>query len=440
MVKSKTPKDTIILFWLRRDLRLEDNVGLARALSMGFKVQLLFIFDSFILNRLQDKDDARVTFLHQRLDLLKTELREHGADLWVRFGTVLNVFEQICSENHVHAVLTNHDYEPSALRRDAEVKKYLETKGILFESSKDQVVFEKSEILSGQGTPYTVFTPYKKKWLEKIHQNPLETAPFDVHSLHKTSSEPLISLSQIGFIESSIRFPSTKIHPSVVQNYDKTRDIPSLDAGTTHLGLHFRFGTISPRKAVRAAFKLNDTWLSELIWREFFMQILFHFPHVVDSSFRKEYDKIAWRDSDEDFSKWCQGLTGYPLVDAGMRELNATGYMHNRVRMVVASFLCKHLLIYWHRGERYFARKLLDYDLSANNGNWQWAAGTGCDAAPYFRIFNPASQLKKFDPDFKYVKKWVPEFGTSNYPEPMVVHEKARERALRMYKQGLGKG
>lgn len=439
MVKSKTPTDKLVLFWMRRDLRLEDNVGLSRALSKGLKVQVLFIFDRFILDRLEDKDDARVTFLHQRLKELKEQLMEQGADLWVRQGSVEEVFEKLSQEHEIDSVLTNHDYEPSAIQRDERVKSLLAAKGISFESCKDQVIFEKSEVLSGQGTPYTVFTPYKRKWLERLSQYPIEISSFDPKNLNRSTTEKMISLEQIGFIESKLEFPSTKIHPTMVQKYDQTRDIPSLSQGTTHLGLHFRFGTISPRKAVQAGLKLNATWLSELIWREFFMQILFHFPHVVDASFRSEYDTIAWNKSEEDFLKWTQGMTGYPLVDAGMRELNATGYMHNRVRMVVASFLCKHLLIYWHRGERYFARKLLDYDLSANNGNWQWAAGSGCDAAPYFRIFNPEAQMKKFDPKQEYIRKWVPEYGTSKYPRPMVVHEEARARALKEYKKGLGK-
>ncbi len=428
-----------ILFWFRRDLRLEDNVGLSEALAKGSLVQPLFIFDEEILGKLEDRDDARVTFIHQRITELKGELQSHGSDLWVRHGSVFDVFKKLLKNNDIEAIYTNHDYEPSAIARDLLVQKIAYESGVPLLTFKDQVIFEKDDLLTGQMTPYTIYTPYKKKWLDVYRAMKVSIRRFDPKNLHQTLAENMISLKEIGFLPSKLVFPTTKIHPDTVKNYHQTRDLPFLEKGTTHLGLHFRFGTISPRKAVQNAQKLNQTWLSELIWREFFMQILANFPHVVSQSFRKEYEQIAWREASQDFERWKSGETGYPLVDAGMRELNTTGYMHNRVRMVVASFLCKHLLIHWLKGERYFARKLLDYDLSANNGNWQWAAGSGCDAAPYFRVFNPETQMKKFDPQADYVTRWVPEWKTSRYPEPMVVHEKARERALAEYKRGLGR-
>ena len=434
------------LFWFRRDLRLADNAGLYRALStdMDQRVQPIFIFDHNILQAINNPEDKRVPFLHQTILELKKELQALGSDLWVFYGKPDQIFTQLLKQHKVHSVYCNHDYEPAALKRDSEIGSLCHGQNIDFQSFKDQVIFEQSEILSGTMNPYTVYTPYKKKWLETVNESYLKTYPVENHfkNLNKDSKIPntVPSLKEMGFEDISKKIPD--LYPSLlpdhdlIKTYDQTRDIPAI-LGTSRLGLHLRFGTLSPRELVALAKKTNAVWLSELIWREFFMQILFHFPHVEKKSFRPAYDKIEWLDSKSDFERWSNGETGYPLVDAGMRELNATGFMHNRVRMVTASFLTKHLLQYWLKGERYFARELLDYDLAANNGNWQWAAGTGCDAAPYFRVFNPTAQAEKFDPKMEYVKKWVPEFGTAKYPSPMVDHKMARERALAAFGKAL---
>lgn len=430
----------ITFFWFRRDLRLEDNHGLYQALTQSSRVQPVFIFDTEILDRLTDRDDARVSFIHDALSDLQRELRRHGAELWVRHGKPLEVWKQLVSEHSPQAVYTNEDYEPQALRRDQAVEKFLATRKIPFYRFKDQCLFHKDEILNGSGKPYTVYTPYKKKVLTHLQASPLPDFSVEkkIAALHRPRERAeLPSLKEIGFTRSARTFPSKKFPTSTVKSYDQTRDFPADEKGTSHLGLHLRFGTVSVRAMARQAQKLNATWLSELIWRDFFMQVLWHAPQVVDQSFRPQYDQIAWRHSKSDFRRWCEGETGFPLVDAGMRQLRATGTMHNRVRMVTASFLTKHLLIYWLEGEREFARWLLDYDLAANNGNWQWAAGTGCDAAPYFRVFNPMAQAKRFDPDGLYIQKWVPEWGTSKYPKPMVDHDEARGRALAAYSRAL---
>ncbi|MBX3040997.1 MAG: deoxyribodipyrimidine photo-lyase [Bdellovibrionaceae bacterium] len=432
--------EKLTIFWFRRDLRLKDNHGLFRALAEGRNVQPIFIFDTEILSRLEDKDDARVSFLFETLADLKARLQEKGSDLWIYHGTPLGIWRKIVADHRVGAVYANRDYEPEALRRDESVRKFLETQGIPFHLSKDQCLFETDEILSGQGTPYTVFTPYKKRVLSILTEKDLKAFPSDKQesSFHRGGATDMISLKSLGFEPSSIAIPERKILKSVLSDYAKTRDFPAQAKGTSRLGLHLRFGTLSVRELARVARELKaETYLSELIWRDFFMQILWHFPRVQTQSFREAYDRIKWRSSRSDFQRWCAGETGYPWVDAGMRELNATGFMHNRVRMATASFLSKHLLIHWSEGERYFARRLLDYDLAANNGNWQWAAGTGCDAAPYFRVFNPSLQAKKFDPDGEYVRRWVPELGTAKYPKPMVDHDEARGRALSEYSKAL---
>ncbi|MFN8789840.1 MAG: cryptochrome/photolyase family protein [Bdellovibrionales bacterium] len=437
MSKSKTR-----LFWFRRDLRLYDNEGLAYALSHFERVVPVFIFDTEILSRLGDKKDLRVQFIHQTLLEMKKELAQHGSDLRIEVGRPVEVFQKLHQELDFAGVLCNHDYEPYPRQRDEAVRKWAQSAGVEFQSFKDQVIFEQSEILTDAKKPYTVYTPYKKKWLSQFKSDDARerrVKGLESHFARLTQSKAP-TLSDVGFQESDFPYPGKRIAKPILSTYARTRDFPYLADGTTHLGLHLRFGTISVRESVRAALEAkSDVWLSELIWREFFMQILWHFPQVVKQSFRPEYDQVEWRKSSEDFERWCEGQTGYPLVDAGMRELNATGYMHNRVRMVTASFLCKHLLIHWSKGERYFAAKLLDYDLASNNGNWQWAAGTGCDAAPYFRIFNPQSQQEKFDPDLTYVRKWVPEYGTSRYAEPMVDHAFARERCLAAFKKALKK-
>lgn len=430
------------LFWFRRDLRLHDNHGLFEALSENEIVVPIFIFDQNILSQLP-KHDRRVQFIHSQVEKIKSKLRERGADLWVFYGTPEAVFKDLVSKYKVSSVYANEDYEPLARKRDQSIKTILESQSIPLKLYKDQVIFEKSEVLTAAGKPYTVFTPYKNKWLSFLNSSLLQ--PFKSEDLKyrfsKTKqTESLVTLKEMGFLHQEKAYPDSQLIPEVIKAYDQTRDFPALTSGVSKLGLHFRFGTISVREMAKQAAQLNQTWLNQLIWREFFMQIIWHEPRLVHQSFKPEYDSIAWRQSKSDYQKWCEGKTGYPLVDAGMRELNATGYMHNRVRMVVASFLTKHLLMHWSMGEKYFAEKLLDYDLSANNGNWQWAAGSGCDAAPYFRIFNPEAQLNKFDSELQYTKAWVPEYGTDKYVKPMVDHQEARGRALFEYGRALKKG
>lgn len=440
-----TPKP-LVLFWFRRDLRLDDNHGLSRALEFAKEhrawVQPIFIFDPIILDKIQNPSDRRVPFIHQTLTHLQKKLHRYKTDLWTFHDTPLTVFQSLEKKHTLKAIFCNHDYEPYPLKRDQTVSTWAQENKIVFSSFKDQVLVEKNELLNLQKKPYTVFTPYKKQWLERLtatgipHYDLLNHKNF--FNPYASEMHPIASLERLGFqpiLENFI--PPLSFNTQRLSIYDQTRDFPS--HSTSKLGVHLRFGTVSARECIQVAQTFNATFLSELIWREFFMQILFHFPFVISQSFKKEYDQIAWRENEQDFERWKTGTTGYPLVDAGMRELNATGFMHNRVRMVTASFLCKHLLIHWSQGERYFARHLLDYDLSANNGNWQWAAGTGCDAAPYFRVFNPLIQQKKFDPGFEYIEKWVPEYKTSTYPKPMVEHAFARERALRIYKEGLRK-
>jgi deoxyribodipyrimidine photo-lyase len=426
------------IFWFRRDLRIDDNKGFFEALTSGKEVLPIFIFDKDILEQLE-KEDARVSFIHELLDKIDTELQKKGKNLAVFFGNPLAIFEKIIKENKIEAVYTNHDYEPYARKRDEIIASFLTSNNIGFNTFKDQVIFEKSEVVKEDQTPYFVFTPYSKKWKENFKSNPL---------IHYNSenyinnivyhSYPFLSLKDIGFEQSKIKVSHFDISEKRIQNYENTRNIPSL-SGTSMLGTHLRFGAVSIRKMVSKAIQeTNETFWNELIWREFFMQILWHFPYSKDSSFRPKYDAIKWNNNEDDFQKWCQGKTGYPFVDAGMRELNETGHMHNRVRMIVASFLCKHLLIDWRWGETYFATKLLDYEQSSNVGNWQWAAGCGVDAAPYFRIFNPTEQVKKFDKDLIYIKKWVPELQELTYPQPIVDHKFARERCLRVYKEAVG--
>jgi deoxyribodipyrimidine photo-lyase len=426
------------VFWFRRDLRLEDNTALSFALSENEKVLPIFIFDRNILSELPT-DDARVSFIYQLLEKINSALKKYNSTLAVFHGEPKDVFANLIREQPITAVFANHDFEPYARKRDTEISKLLKAQDIAFKTCKDHVIFEKSEIVKDDGTPYVVFTPYSKKWLEKFHT--MELPQYNSQDLLENISKHTYSfpdLEALGFEKSKIEVPVFDISENLIQHYEQTRNFPALDQ-TSKLSVHLRFGAISVRKIAKAASKPNNQiFLKELIWREFFMQILWHFPQTVTKSFRPKYDHIKWRYDEIDFKKWCNGQTGYPIVDAGMRQLNQTGTMHNRVRMIVASFLCKHLLIDWRLGEAYFALKLLDYEQSSNVGNWQWAAGSGVDAAPYFRIFNPAEQVKKFDKDLKYIKKWVPEFAMENYPEPMVDHKEARERCLRVYKEALG--
>ncbi len=424
----------IAIFWFRRDLRLDDNVGLFHALQSKYQVIPLFIFDEAILDSLP-KDDARVGFIYDSLLKINAKLQEIGSSLLVKKGKTEDVWLSLIKEYDVKEVFFNKDYEPYAIKRDLAICEILKLNKVKPFDFKDQVIFEEKEIVKADGLPYTVYTPYKNKWLEKyksIAPIPEYDTSEKLSNCHKnTFTFP--SLGQIGFEESPIKVIPHNLKN--VSNYHETRDFPALDS-TTHLSPHLRFGTVSIRKLVNWAALKNQVFLSELIWREFFMQILFSFPKVVSHNFKSAYDGIQWRNDEADFKRWCSGTTGYPMVDAGMRELNQTGYMHNRVRMVVASFLCKHLLINWQWGEAYFAQKLLDYDLSANVGNWQWAAGTGCDAAPYFRVFNPEIQLQKFDEKGIYIRKWIPEFDLE-YGEPMVEHAFARDRAIATYKEGI---
>jgi deoxyribodipyrimidine photo-lyase len=422
------------VFWFRRDLRLTDNTGLYHALKESHNVIGVFIFDTVILRQLEDQHDKRVEFIHQSLQLLKLDLEKLGSSLIVLHGDPIRIFEKLSPK----AVYTNNDYEPYAIARDGQVAKILAGKGIEFKSFKDQVIFERGEVMKDDGKPYTIFTPYGKKWKSKLTAARIKSYSTDEYFDAFKRVEPMRfpTLEDIGFKKTGATFPQGIISHAIIANYDKQRNFPGI-AGTTQLGVHLRFGTVSIRKLVQVAVKKNQTWLNELIWREFYQTILWHFPHA-DKAFKRGFDRIEWRNDSKEFKAWCEGRTGYPIVDAGMRELNETGFMHNRVRMIAASFLVKHLLIDWRWGEAYFAEKLLDYDLAANNGNWQWAAGSGCDAAPYFRVFNPELQTEKFDPEKTYIRKWVPEFESKDYAKRIVEHRLARERALRAFSNALG--
>lgn len=429
-------KKTVSIFWFRRDLRLEDNAGLCQALSYEYPVLPIFIFDTNILKRFEDKKDRRVDYIHQALSKINTELKLSNTRLNTFFGNPLDIFKMLSEKFDVQTVFCNRDYEPQAIKRDTEVYHFFKEQNIPFKAYKDHVIFDKNEVLKNDGTPYTVYTPYSKKWKERLTEEHYKSYKTDFSNFLKQDFKEIHSLKEIGFEKTDMTFQIPKLDITIIADYDKYRDFPAMQR-TTQLGIALRFGTISIRKCVTFALQHNQTWLNELIWREFFMQILYHFPKVENQSFKAKYDAIQWRNNEQEFQLWCEGKTGYPIVDAGMRQLNETGYMHNRVRMIVASFLCKHLLIDWRWGEAYFAQKLNDYDLSANNGNWQWAAGSGCDAAPYFRVFNPTTQTEKFDKDLAYVKKWVSEFDTENYPKPIVEHSFARERVLKVYKDAL---
>ncbi len=434
MMKSK-----LNIFWFRRDLRLEDNVGLYKALNGKLPVLPIFIFDTELLEQLP-KDDARVTFIHDSLQAMRQKLQDNWkSSIAIYHGKPLEVFKQITKDFDVQNVITNHDYEPYAIKRDQEIEGFLLQKDIGFYTYKDQVIFEKDQVIKEDGTPYLVYTPYMKKWKERFAECSFmvyETKQFLKNTIEHTKL-PNLTLSDIGFNRSNIKVSEYQINKTLIQEYNKTRNIPSID-GTSHLSPHLRFGTVGIRQVIeKAVAEKNDTFWNELIWREFFMQILWHFPETQTKAFKPKYDKIKWRNNEEEFEKWKSGTTGFPLVDAGMRQLNETGWMHNRVRMIVGSFLCKHLLIDWRWGEAYFAEKLLDYEMASNVGNWQWVAGCGVDAAPYFRIFNPTTQIEKFDKEKSYVKKWIPEFGSTTYPQEMVNHKEARERALITFKEAV---
>ncbi|MCM4156036.1 deoxyribodipyrimidine photo-lyase [Gramella sp. AN32] len=432
-------KDTITIFWFRRDLRLDDNAGFKAALQGEQLVMPIFIFDPEILEKLP-KDDARVTFIYEELQKMREKLqKEHGSSIAMHFDKPEKVFNKLIRDYDIKKVFTNRDYEPYAKERDGAIKELLEKENIEFKDFKDQVIFEKDEVVKQDGDPYLVYTPYKNVWMEKFKNTDLEfhyTKRY-LDNLIQNSRLPNLTLSDIGFKKSALKVPNYTLTPGLIKDYKDTRNFPGQE-GTSRIGAHLRFGTVSIRQIVREADKYSKkTYLEELIWREFFMQILYHYPETVTNAFKKKYDRINWRNDSRDFEKWKQGKTGYPLVDAGMRQLNASGFMHNRVRMLVGSFLTKHLLIDWRWGEAYFAEKLLDYEMSSNIGNWQWVAGSGVDAAPYFRIFNPTTQIEKFDKDHEYIKQWVEEFGTDAYPEKMVDHKEARERALKVFKEAV---
>lgn len=428
------------MFWFRRDLRLDDNVGLYHAIKNETKLVPIFIFDSDILDRLP-KEDPRVCFLHEQIEELNQQLAESNKKIHVYHGKPIDIFRKILSANAVHAVYTNRDYEPYATQRDAEIKALLSENDVTFSTYKDHVIFEQDEVVKSDGTPYRVYTPYSRVWLDKFdRQEHLKSHRIDdFEKLTTLEDHYNPTLTDIGFTTSKIIAPQYDTSDEIIDQYEARRNTPAV-AGTSKVGVHLRFGTLSIRKAFAKALESsNQTFLKELIWREFFMQILWHFPHTENKSFKPQYDRIEWRNNPEEFKCWCDGETGYPFVDAGMRELNETGFMHNRVRMLVGSFLCKHLLIDWRLGEAYFAEKLLDYEMASNVGNWQWVAGCGVDAAPYFRIFNPTEQIKKFDKDHAYIKKWVPDYLTSSYPKQIVDHKMARERCLETYKSALNK-
>ena len=427
------------VFWFRRDLRLDDNAGFKAALRDELPVLPIFIFDEEILDKLPE-DDARVTFIYETLqEMCKSLQEENESSIAIFRGTPEKVFRKLMKDYEIKKVFTNRDYEPYARERDEKIKELLQENDVEFQDFKDQVIFEKEEITKQDGGPYVVYTPYKNTWKEKFRNTDLEfhyTSRY-LDNLIKNTRLPNLDLADIGFKKSSLKVPDYKLSSGLLKDYEKTRDYPAKE-GTSRLGPHLRFGTVSIRQVVRDADKQkNKTFLEELVWREFFMQILYHFPNTVTDAFKKKYDRIKWRNNKSEFEKWKQGKTGYPLVDAGMRQLNESGFMHNRIRMLVGSFLCKHLLIDWRWGEAYFAEKLLDYEMSSNVGNWQWVAGSGVDAAPYFRIFNPTTQIDKFDKDEDYIREWVPEYGTDDYPDKMVDHKVARERALKTYKEAV---
>jgi deoxyribodipyrimidine photo-lyase len=426
-----------VIFWYRRDLRFNDNHGLYEALKSGYEVIPVFIFDKNILDELPE-DDKRVDFIYQQIISLNEQLLKTGRNLHVYYGFPEEIFSGLAEKYNPASVYTNHDYEPYATERDNRISGFLKSKGIEFKTFKDQVLFEKDEILKSDLTPYVVFTPFSRRWHERKQEKgvPYFNSIQLLDNFSQEKAPEIPSLEKLGFKKSGQIFHKPVIDENLIRKYEETRNFPGLDA-TSRFGHHLRFGTISVREAIKAGEEFSLVWLNELIWREFFMQILWHYPNVVKNSFRPEYDRIQWRNDEAEFENWKNGLTGYPMVDAGMRELEHTGFMHNRVRMITASFLSKHLLIDWRRGEAWFAEKLLDYELSSNNGNWQWAAGTGCDAAPYFRIFNPSEQQKKFDKDLRYIRKWLPEYGTSAYPKPMVEHTFARNRCLATYTAAL---
>ncbi len=431
--------DSVNIIWFRRDLRLADNAALYHALKSDNAVLPMFIFDRNILDKLEDKADRRVEFIHAALKEMQHQLTEMGSSLTVLYTTPIDAFKQLLAQYSINKVFTNHDYEQYAMDRDAQIANLLQEHGASLHTYKDQVIFEKDEVTKDDGKPYTVFTPFSNKWKAALRPFHLKAYPTEKYfnNFYKQSALPIPTLESMGFVAVDKPFPSKELNLALVSKYQEQRNFPAIK-GTSQLGVHLRFGTVSIRAIGRQCQDLSTTFLNELIWRDFYHAILWHFPHLRrGEAFKKEYALIEWENNETYFEKWCAGKTGYPIVDAGMRELNATGFMHNRVRMIVASFLTKHLLIDWRWGELYFAQKLLDFDYAANNGGWQWAAGCGCDAAPYFRVFNPTLQTEKFDKDLKYIRKWVPELDSFQYPQPIVTHEVARKKVLEVYAKAL---
>ncbi len=430
-------KPKIVIHWFRRDLRLQDNAALSEAANSEFPILPVFIFDPNILDQLEDRTDRRVQFIHDALNKMDIQLKKLGSGIQFFYTRPEEAWKKLIAEYDIQAVFFNRDYEPYARERDMAVFQMLQDNNIPLHTSKDHVIFEKNEVTKDDGKPYTVYTPYSRKWKARLEQFPITIHPEVANNRWLTlDSSPISSLESMGFTKTECKFPSIDLNEKIISQYHDTRDIPSIE-GTSKISLHLRFGTISIRECVHVGLAKNEKWLNELIWRDFYQMILFHFPHSANSAFKPQYDRIVWRNNEEEFKSWCEGKTGYPIVDAGMRELNTTGHMHNRVRMVVASFLTKHLLIDWRWGERYFAQKLLDFELASNVGGWQWAAGSGCDAAPYFRIFNPYNQTEKFDKEERYIQRWVPEYKSSTYPKPIVEHAVARDRCLKTYKEAL---
>lgn len=433
-------RERISIFWFRRDLRLQDNAGLAHALASGHPVLPLFIFDSTILDAIENKQDARVTFIHDALARMQESLEKNGHGLYVAHGTPQEIFSTLSSVYDIDAVYTNQDHEAYALVRDQAIARFAEEKGFALHTYKDQVIFDGTDIRKDNGEPYSVFTPYYRRWRERLHDSDLALYQSEKKesNFYRGDLPSFPSLQDIGFEPTTIPFPPFHIPVKSIREYTVHRDYPAIEEGTSRLGVHLRFGTISIRQLMAYALQKNETFVKELVWREFYQMILQSYPQVrANKAFKPVYDQIVWRNDPDEFALWCKGKTGYPLVDAGMRELVSTGHMHNRVRMVTASFLTKNLLIDWRWGQDFFAAHLLDFDFASNNGGWQWAAGCGCDAAPYFRVFNPELQQKKFDPKMEYIRKWIPEYGTPSYPAPMVDSKMSRERCLRVYKAAL---
>jgi deoxyribodipyrimidine photo-lyase len=435
---SHKGKEVVNIFWMRRDLRLEDNTALFHILKTRENVLPLFIFNPELLVRLPEKSDYRINFVYETLQQLKKELEKIGSTILVAHGRPQEVFKSLIEKYHLCSVYCNREYEPYANYRDLEIERFLKVNRTEFHTYKDHLIFEKDEVVKDDRKPYTVFTPYKNKFLERLNLESVKAHKTNTyfHNFIRIKPLPMPTLESLGFARVENAFPAKSLSQKLLENYEINRDFPARN-GTSRLGLHLRYGTVSIRKITALAMLHSPTFLSELIWRNFYSQILWFFPHVTTRAFKPAYDHIIWENNLAHFQAWCDGMTGYPLVDAGMRELNQTGFMHNRVRMVTASFLCKHLLIDWKWGETYFASKLNDYDLASNNGSWQWASSSGCDAVPYFRIFNPELQTKRFDPDLEYIKKWVPEFGSDKYPEKIIDHVFARDRAIARYREGL---